>query len=130
MDNNGRLVQAVGGTSCTPNMFYSQQVLNANSSWLSTFMWLWCRFGGFCNNVDSFDAELFRISPAEASATDPAQRVLMEQTLLALSDAATRLGTDVGSFTGTQSAGSSHRVQCPKAPWIGTMLWERLLATP
>ena len=64
-------MQALGGTSCTPNMCYSQQVVNANSSWLSTFMWLWCRFGGFCDNVDSFDAELFRFSPTEAVSNGP-----------------------------------------------------------
>ena len=104
---------------------HSQQVLKAYPSWSSTFMWLCCRFGGFCDNVDSFDAELFRFSPAEAAATDPAQRILMEQTLLALSDAATRLGTDVDSFTGTHSAKSSH----PSAMSLSViyMEWQHVL---
>ena len=59
-----------------------------------------CRFGGFCQDVDNFDAELFRFAPAEAAATDPAQRVLMQQTLLALSDAAAVMGSEVSAFTG------------------------------
>jgi len=50
--------------------------------------------------VDRFDAELFRFAPAEAAATDPAQRILMQQTLLALSDAAAVMGSEVGAFTG------------------------------
>lgn len=51
--------------------------------------------------MDRFDAELFRFAPAEAAATDPAQRILMQQTLLALSDAAAVMGSEVGAFTGT-----------------------------
>ena len=62
-----------------------------------------CRFGGFCTGVEAFDAEMFRFAPAEAAATDPAQRKLMEQTALALSDAASG-GSHIGSFTGKRSA--------------------------
>lgn len=60
---------------------------------------MFCRFGGFCEGIDKFDAEMFRFAPAEAAATDPAQRQLMEQTALALSDASGN-GSHVGSFTG------------------------------
>lgn len=59
-----------------------------------------CRFGGFCQGVDEFDANMFRLAPAEAAATDPAQRVLMEQTLQALNDAASLQGVEMGSVTG------------------------------
>lgn len=44
-------------------------------------------FGGFCGGLDSFDATALRMSPAEAAATDPQQRVLLELALLALADA-------------------------------------------
>ncbi len=58
------------------------------------------RFGGLCDGVDMFDAALFRMSPAEAAATDPQQRILLEETHSALHHARTTLGTDISSFTG------------------------------
>ncbi|KAK9803914.1 hypothetical protein WJX72_004698 [[Myrmecia] bisecta] len=66
-------------------------------------MSLTTRFGGFCANVDQFDAELFHMSPVEASATDPQQRVLMEETYKALNDAqgaSPALSAAGGTFTG------------------------------
>ena len=58
------------------------------------------RFGGFCTEVDRFDATLFRLSPADAAAIDPQQRMLMEQSFLALQDAEQRVGQAVATNTG------------------------------
>ena len=58
------------------------------------------RFGGFCSGIDLFDAALFRMSPAEAAATDPQQRILLEEAHAALHDARAALAADVSSFTG------------------------------
>jgi len=43
--------------------------------------------GGFLDDIESFDAAEFGISPAEARAMDPAQRILLEVTHQALEDA-------------------------------------------
>lgn len=36
------------------------------------------RFAGFIDDIEKFDAELFKISHAEASGIDPQTRLLME----------------------------------------------------
>lgn len=59
-----------------------------------------CRFGGFCNDIDRFDGEMFRLSPAEAIAMDPAQRTLIEQTQEALIDAQANSVLDLAQNTG------------------------------
>lgn len=41
--------------------------------------------------IDRFDAEAFRLAPAEATAVDPQVRVLMEETAAAWGDARPRL---------------------------------------
>ena len=51
-------------------------------------------------DVDRFDAELFRLSPADAAAIDPQQRLLMEESFLALQDAEQRAGQAVSNNTG------------------------------
>lgn len=58
------------------------------------------RFGGFLSAVDEFDAQFFGMSPREAAATDPQQRIVLEVGLEALEDAClTRPGLR-GSKTG------------------------------
>ncbi|MFD8416627.1 SDR family NAD(P)-dependent oxidoreductase [Streptomyces sp. NPDC059650] len=72
------------------------------------------RWGGFLDDVAGFDAELFRISPAEARQMDPQQRIALETAWAALEDAHVVHGDLAGSRTGV---------------FIGTMAQEYHLAT-
>lgn len=45
---------------------------------------MWTRYGGFMNQIDAFSADFFRISPREAEALDPQQRILLRLTYEAL----------------------------------------------
>ncbi|NEO55707.1 MAG: GNAT family N-acetyltransferase [Okeania sp. SIO3B5] len=62
------------------------------------------RFGGFLDQVDYFDAPLFRMSPREASGTDPQHRILLEESWQALERAGiapdSLVGTQTGVFVG------------------------------
>ncbi|WP_291479463.1 polyketide synthase Pks13 [Corynebacterium sp.] len=63
--------------------------------------------GGYIEDIASFDAEFFGLSPVEAANMDPQQRILLSLTWEALENAAipaNRLrGTDVGVFMGTSN---------------------------
>ena len=60
------------------------------------------------DNIDLFDAGVFRISTAEATSMDPQQRLLLEYALLAFSDAGCTTdmlhGSNVGVFVGIATA--------------------------
>ncbi|MEU0580184.1 beta-ketoacyl synthase N-terminal-like domain-containing protein, partial [Streptomyces griseoincarnatus] len=58
------------------------------------------RWGGFLDDVSRFDAEMFRISPAEARHMDPQQRMALEVAWAALEDARVVPGSLAGSRTG------------------------------
>src|SRR5262245_29964411 len=66
-----------------------------------------CRYAGFLEQVDRFDAEVFGISPREARLIDPQQRLLLQVSWEALEHAgvaASRItGTDTGIFIGIMS---------------------------
>ena len=63
-----------------------------------------CRFCGYVDGIEQFDAGFFRISPVEAQLLDPQQRMMLETTWEALEDAGMdpdRLkGTRTGVYTG------------------------------
>ncbi|WP_185113962.1 SDR family NAD(P)-dependent oxidoreductase [Fulvivirga imtechensis] len=64
--------------------------------------------GGFISNVDEFDPLFFEISPREAEATDPGQRLLLMEAYKAIEDAqidpSSLRGSSVGVFVGMEES--------------------------
>ncbi len=56
--------------------------------------------GGFLDDISSFDAPFFRISPVEAELMDPQQRILLELTWELIEDAGYKASNFIGSQTG------------------------------
>ena len=81
------------------------------------------RWGGFIDDVTTFDPLFFRISPREAEAMDPQQRLLMMYVWRAIEDAGYRpsslAGTHTGLFIGTGSTSYNTRVPGGASPSEG-----------
>jgi acyl transferase domain-containing protein len=56
--------------------------------------------GGFLSDIDSFDADYFGVTPEEAAAADPRQRLVLEVAVEAIDDA----GMDPAALAGTDTA--------------------------
>ncbi|MDE0578332.1 MAG: SDR family NAD(P)-dependent oxidoreductase, partial [bacterium] len=67
-----------------------------------------CRFAGFIDNIDQFDASFFRISPVEAQFLDPQQRLMLEMSWQALEDAGIDPDQLRGSRTGVYAGISNN----------------------
>lgn len=65
------------------------------------------RYGGFIEDIDSFDSLFFHISPEEAKLMDPQQRILLEETYRCIENAGIRTkdldGKKIGVFIGAFS---------------------------
>lgn len=65
------------------------------------------RWGGFIENIDSFDPRFFRITPAEAELMDPQQRLFLRVVYQAIENAGYRptslAGTSTGVFVGVSA---------------------------
>ncbi len=72
---------------------------------------IYCKWGGFINDVDKFDPHFFNIPPEEAKIMDPQERLFLESVWAAIEDAGYTTGTlkkrypkaksaDVGVFVG------------------------------
>ena len=67
-----------------------------------------CRFAGFLDRLDEFDASFFRISPVEAQRLDPQQRMMLETSWQALEDAGIDPDRLKGSRTGVYAGISNY----------------------
>jgi acyl transferase domain-containing protein/SAM-dependent methyltransferase/NAD(P)-dependent dehydrogenase (short-subunit alcohol dehydrogenase family)/acyl carrier protein len=78
------------------------------------------RHGGFCADVDRFDAPFFRLSALEARAMDPQQRLLLEVAWEALEDAnvvpGQLEGTPTGVYVGASTTDYFSRQQAQQPP--------------
>ncbi|MFI2729778.1 beta-ketoacyl synthase N-terminal-like domain-containing protein, partial [Streptomyces sp. NPDC018647] len=65
--------------------------------------------GAFIDDIDAFDHSFFGITPREAARMDPQERLVLEQTYLAILDAghsrAKLAGSDTGVFVGVMNGG-------------------------
>ena len=78
-----------------------------------------CALGGaYLHNIRGFDAEFFNISPQEAKAMDPQQRILLQTAYEAIEDAGLRLEDlqkgNTGVFVGAMNLDYGSRVMQPE----------------
>ncbi|MDQ0956315.1 phthiocerol/phenolphthiocerol synthesis type-I polyketide synthase D [Streptomyces sp. B4I13] len=86
-----------------------------------------CRWGGFLDDVEGFDADFFGITPREAEVMDPQQRLLLEVGCEALDHAgigaASLQGSATGVFVGISALEYGHLTNadvCRVTAWTST----------
>ena len=88
----------------------------------------YCKYGGFIQDVDAFDAAFFNISPREAELMDPQQRLFLQQAWHALENAGyapeslakKACGVFVGTWAGDYLAKlKQHRVSADAYTFMG-----------
>ena len=92
-------------TEIPPARFDLEEVFDADPSQPGK---LYSRWGGFADDMDSFDAEFFGISPREAVRIDPQQRLLLEVVWETIEDGGLRADRLAGSKTGVYIGISTH----------------------
>ncbi|WP_208614430.1 beta-ketoacyl synthase N-terminal-like domain-containing protein, partial [Streptomyces yokosukanensis] len=84
--------------------------------------------GAFIDDIDAFDHTLFSITPHDAARMDPQERLVLEQTYLAILDAgcsrAKLAGSDTGVFVGVMNGGYAwHTATDPGAQPPTSAFW-------
>ncbi|MEU0742883.1 beta-ketoacyl synthase N-terminal-like domain-containing protein, partial [Streptomyces sp. NPDC006134] len=84
--------------------------------------------GAFIDDIDAFDHTFFGITPHDAARMDPQERLVLEQTYLAILDAgysrARLAGSDTGVFVGVMNGGYAwHTVTGPGAQPPTSAFW-------
>ena len=100
---HGRDIHQGSYNCCTGNKICYADAVHCQLAALELSVGLYHRFAAFFGHEDCFDAGMFSIAATEAAAMDPQQRILLEQTHIALVDSAACKGRLVEASTGLPS---------------------------
>ena len=85
----------------------------------------YCRAGGFVEPIDLFDAPFFGVSPREARALDPMQRMVLETTWEAFERAGCTMeqlrGSNTGAFIGVGKSSAYHEYRIASPSGLGDL---------
>ena len=85
----------------------------------------YCRSGGFVSPIDLFDAPFFGVSPREARALDPMQRMILETSWEAFERAGCTMerlrGSNTGAFIGVGKSSAYHEYGVTAAGGLGDL---------
>ncbi|CDJ44465.1 type I fatty acid synthase, putative, partial [Eimeria tenella] len=101
---------------CISDVPLSRFDINAYNTKASTDGKIYTCAGGTIRNIDSFDCHFFSISPLEAKQMDPRQRVALEVSYEALSDAGVERGATDTDVTGVFVGSMNHETALEGGP--------------